>query len=264
MRSAKLSTERRGRENQKRSHIGPSAAFGSTTSALSASVRPRPSELGGAHFRRTLRRHPNLFHATLLGTHPACADSAADTTTLNGDYRRQKICKLLQARGKFVAIVFGTPARLQHVGIEKTERDLAAKIAQLQDQKTLTVHNQIFFTNILRILDEQGMTKNELADRAGMSVSFLSDLTNGKANPSLKIMESLAEALDTPLATLLETTDLSDQDLEQLAGGKPLKSLPSGFVRVTAVLTEYQAFQVRQWDRANSAQLAEKAPKKKG
>lgn len=146
----------------------------------------------------------------------------------------------------------------------KTERNLAAKIAQLQDEKILTVHNQIFFTNILRILDEQGMTKNELADRAGMSVSFLSDLTNGKANPSLKIMESLAEALDTPLATLLETTDLSDQDLEQLAGGKPLKSLPSGFVRVTAVLTEYQAFQVRQWDRANAAQIAEKAPKKKG
>lgn len=33
------------------------------------------------------------------------------------------------------------------------------------------------------------MTKHELADKAHISISFLSDLTNGKANPSLKIME---------------------------------------------------------------------------
>lgn len=125
------------------------------------------------------------------------------------------------------------------------------------------MHNQIFFTNILRLLDERGMTKNELADRAGMSVSFLSDLTNGKANPSLKIMESLAGALDTPLTTLLETTDLSSQDLEALAGIQPINRLPAGFVRVTAVLTEYQAFKVRQWDRANMSQIEAKASKKK-
>ena len=47
------------------------------------------------------------------------------------------------------------------------------------------MYNQIFFTNVLRVLDELGISKNELSDRAGMSVSFLSDLTNGKANPSL-------------------------------------------------------------------------------
>ncbi len=108
------------------------------------------------------------------------------------------------------------------------------------------------------------MTKNELADRAGMSVSFLSDLTNGKANPSLKIMESLATALNTPLATLLESTDLSDEDLDRLADGRPVKSLPPGYVRVSAVLTEFQAFQVRQWDRANTAHIADKKVEKNG
>jgi hypothetical protein len=41
------------------------------------------------------------------------------------------------------------------------------------------VYNQIFFTNVLRLLGERGMTKDRLADLAGMSVSFLSDLTNG-------------------------------------------------------------------------------------
>ena len=37
---------------------------------------------------------------------------------------------------------------------------------------TGTVHNHIFFTNILRLLDERGMTKNELAAKADISVSF--------------------------------------------------------------------------------------------
>ena len=113
------------------------------------------------------------------------------------------------------------------------------------------MYNQIFFTNVLRLLDERHMTKDKLADLAGMSVSFLSDLTNGKANPSLKIMESIAKALDTPLPALLEMTDLDRDTLDALAGGKAPSSLPSGLVRVAAVLNEYQAFTVRQWDEAN-------------
>ena len=114
-----------------------------------------------------------------------------------------------------------------------------------------TVYNQIFFTNVLRLIDERGMTKDRLADLAGMSVSFLSDLTNGKANPSLKIMESIAKALDASLPALLEMTDLDRETLDALAGGKAPSSLPAGLVRVTAVLSEYQAFRVRQWDEAN-------------
>jgi len=118
------------------------------------------------------------------------------------------------------------------------------------------MYNQIFFTNVLRVLDELGISKNELSDRAGMSVSFLSDLTNGKANPSLKIMESIAKALDVALPALLEITDLDQESLDMLAGGKAPNSLPTGYVRVAAVLTEYQAFQVRQWNEANRKQIA--------
>lgn len=92
-----------------------------------------------------------------------------------------------------------------------------------------------------------------------MSISFLSDLTNGKANPSLKIMESIAKALDTSLPALLEITDLDQTTLEALAGGKAPRSLPEGFVRVTAVLTEYQAFTVKQWDATNKASMAKKS-----
>lgn len=124
------------------------------------------------------------------------------------------------------------------------------------------MYNQIFFTNVLRMLDEQGMTKNELAKRADISISFLSDLTNGKANPSLKIMESIADALETPLPSLLEMTDLDKATLDALAGGKAPSSLPDGFFRVAAILTEYQAFNVRQWDEVNKKALANKKTKK--
>ena len=123
------------------------------------------------------------------------------------------------------------------------------------------MYNQIFFTNVLRLIDERGMTKDKLADAAGMSVSFLSDLTNGKANPSLKIMEAIARALEIPLPALLEMTDLDRDTLDALAGGKAPSSLPPGLVRVAAVLTEYQAFTVRQWDEANRKLLTGKKSK---
>jgi transcriptional regulator with XRE-family HTH domain len=121
------------------------------------------------------------------------------------------------------------------------------------------MHNQILFTNILRLLNERGMTKNDLADKADISVSFLSDLTNGKANPSLKIMEAIADALETPLATLLENTDLEPEVLDALAGGKARRSLPEGYVRVSAILPDHQAFIVRKWDEAARKKLREQS-----
>jgi len=129
---------------------------------------------------------------------------------------------------------------------------LAAKFAYPMED---CMYNLILLTNILRILDDIGMTKSELAKKAGMSVSFLSDLTHDQANPSLRIMEAIAHALDTPLPALLETTDLDRQTLEELAGGKSKLSLPEGYARVAAILTEYQAFTVRQWDQENRKRL---------
>ena len=113
------------------------------------------------------------------------------------------------------------------------------------------MYNQILFTNILRLLGEQGVTKHELAIRADISDSFLSDLTNGKANPSLKVMEAIADALETSLPLLLELTDLDKETLDELAGGKAQRSLPDGFTRISAIVTEYQAFRIRQWDQVN-------------
>lgn len=120
------------------------------------------------------------------------------------------------------------------------------------------MYSEILYTNILRLLDELGLTKNDLAQRAGISVSFLSDLTNGKGNPSLRIMESIADALKTPLPTLLEFTDLDQASLAEFADGHAALSVPSGYTRVAVVLTEFQAFKVKQWDQENRKQLNEK------
>lgn len=124
------------------------------------------------------------------------------------------------------------------------------------------MYNQIFFTNVLNLIDQRGLSKNEFAARAGMSVSFLSDLTTGKANPSLRIMESIASALEVALPALLDTTDLDRETLDALSGGKAPNSLPPGLVRVTAVLTDYQAFLARQWDDANRQRLPARKSKK--
>lgn len=120
-----------------------------------------------------------------------------------------------------------------------------------------TVYIQIFETNILRLLEEHDMTKQELAEKADISISFLSDLTHGKANPSLKIMESIADALDVPLPHLLESTELTFEQLAELRAdsAKPKPSVPSGYERVSAILPEFQAFLVKQWAEAARKRL---------
>ena len=105
------------------------------------------------------------------------------------------------------------------------------------------------------------MTKNDLAEKAGVSISFLSDLTNGKANPSLKIMGAIADALETALPTLLESTDLDRATVAALAGEHATNSLPDGYLRVSAVLTEFQAFEVAIWDQHNKKIIAAKSVK---
>lgn len=117
------------------------------------------------------------------------------------------------------------------------------------------MYNLILVTNILRILDEKGMTKAELAERAGVSVSFLSDLINDNANPSLRIIEAIAKALETPLTLLFEQSDISAAERALLAEGGEQK-LANGLVWKGAILNEYQAYQVAQWDKANRILLA--------
>lgn len=122
------------------------------------------------------------------------------------------------------------------------------------------LYRDIFFTNILRILIERGMTNDELAERSGISSSFISDLARGKANPSLRTMTAIASALDTALPALLESTDLSRKALDQLADGKARSSLPRGYERVTVILTSFEAFIAKGQDEENRKKLLKMVP----
>ncbi|WP_262966700.1 helix-turn-helix domain-containing protein [Methylobacter psychrophilus] len=108
------------------------------------------------------------------------------------------------------------------------------------------MYNQIFFTNILRILDEKGITKEQLSKMSGVSMGFICDLTNGKSNPSLRIMENIADALDISLPALLEETDMDSKTLEALTGGQ-LRGVAEGYERVSLILPSHQAFIAKQW-----------------
>lgn len=121
------------------------------------------------------------------------------------------------------------------------------------------MYNQIFFTNILRILDERGMTKQEFSKASGISISFLSDLTNGKANPSLKVMEQAADTLGIPLPVLLESTDLDQEELAKLIGKPVQNRLPPGYEQVIAILPDHQAFIVKKWHAAAREKRGKKA-----
>ena len=85
-----------------------------------------------------------------------------------------------------------------------------------QDRSGKVAHQT---TNILRLLKETGLSKQGLAEKPGISLGFLPDLTNYKANPSLRIMEAISKAMDTSLPWLLESTDLDLESLEVVAEG---------------------------------------------
>ncbi|MCK9709837.1 helix-turn-helix domain-containing protein [Pseudomonas syringae pv. syringae] len=102
------------------------------------------------------------------------------------------------------------------------------------------------------------MTKHELAKLTGVSISVLSEITNGKGNPTLKTLTAIAEALQTPLAMLLESTDLDSKEIDDAAGVHIPTGLPQGYCRICATLTDHQAFQVRKWHHLNLVKIREK------
>ena len=67
----------------------------------------------------------------------------------------------------------------------------------------------------------KGLTHKELADKAELSQSTISSITNGGngenvANPSLETMVKIASALDTDLTSLLKHHDLDIEALKNL------------------------------------------------
>ena len=103
-----------------------------------------------------------------------------------------------------------------------------------------------------------GITKEQFSKISGVSISLISDLSNGKGIPSLRIMERITDKLDKPLTELLEETDLDCKSLEALAGGK-LRGIAEGYERISLLLSSHQAFITRPWTK----EVMEKLKKQK-
>lgn len=63
---------------------------------------------------------------------------------------------------------------------------------------------QLLGQNVRRLRVERGLSQEELAFRAGMKRSYLSDMERGTRNPSVRALGRVAEALEIAPDTLLK------------------------------------------------------------
>lgn len=122
---------------------------------------------------------------------------------------------------------------------------------------------KILCLNINRYLALRGMRKSDLATKANVSISYISDVTNAKGNPSLDTMVAIAQALEVPLVALLEPPPVGTDGWDASLADALLKDdaklgLPAGFRRVSAIVTDHQAFQITKWHKSAHDRLKTK------
>lgn len=65
----------------------------------------------------------------------------------------------------------------------------------------------VFATNVLQKRRQMGMSQEELSHRVGVDVRYLGGIERAQRNPSLKVITSIAVALDTTPSALLTNTE---------------------------------------------------------
>lgn len=63
-------------------------------------------------------------------------------------------------------------------------------------------YNKLLVTNIKKLLKETNTTYEQLSKTADVSLTTISLLLTNKYNPSVEILQKIADALDVPLFTL--------------------------------------------------------------
>ena len=81
------------------------------------------------------------------------------------------------------------------------------KAAQARKKGAAELHHSDVGARLRALRIEQGLSVNELAMRAGVSAGTVSQVERNKANPSVRILERLRQALSVPLTALLEEDD---------------------------------------------------------
>lgn len=59
---------------------------------------------------------------------------------------------------------------------------------------------------------EQGITQEKLAEKAGISVVYLSKIENGRVYPTLETLSNICTELDIELAEILTNTEIARRD----------------------------------------------------
>ncbi|ODT87385.1 MULTISPECIES: helix-turn-helix transcriptional regulator [unclassified Phenylobacterium] len=57
--------------------------------------------------------------------------------------------------------------------------------------------------NVKRLREAQGISQEDLADRAGVHRTYVSGVERGVRNPTITVLEKIAGALAAPLAELV-------------------------------------------------------------
>jgi transcriptional regulator with XRE-family HTH domain len=73
------------------------------------------------------------------------------------------------------------------------------------EQPALIEQRQRIGPTIRKLRAQQGLSLSELANRTGISVSYLSRLEKGKSIPSFTLLDRLAKELGVPISYFVET-----------------------------------------------------------
>lgn len=111
---------------------------------------------------------------------------------------------------------------------------------------------------IKHLRTENDYTLKQLAEKTGLSISFISDIENGRRNPSLDNLDKLSRALGVPVDILLKnpkgianktSPDKKDQDLISdpriRAIARKMSNLPSNQIELLQKLVGAMAEEAR-------------------
>ena len=103
----------------------------------------------------------------------------------------------------------------------------------------ITECQEILALNIELILKAREMRKQDLATKSGISVSFISDITNLKGNPSINNIQKIADALEIPVPLLFLPLDVNWMEIDSISS--------PNYVHVFARVTRPESFCIKKW-----------------
>ncbi|CAN2042019.1 Helix-turn-helix domain-containing protein [Candidatus Magnetomoraceae bacterium gMMP-15] len=120
--------------------------------------------------------------------------------------------QIIEKNGKpeWAVILFKDYKRLQEA-VEDAEdiKDIENNLKAIEDGRETAIPGEITFAiingaNPVRVWREyKKITMSDLANKAGISLDYLSQIENDKQNPTIDILKAIAKALDVDIEMLI-------------------------------------------------------------